>query len=165
MEIKIYWFNQWCNFYLKSLGWKRIDERKIKVSDGVYRLTYYRTIEGVMVYTYGFMENDKGKRPGHGGEWSSRPEQINKIFNKKIMDVALKEKGDSGCYYSFAVDQSWMLSQLAPGKFKVHENDGKLTLTDPIKCEAFDKLVKIDHWPEIDVEANIVPTILGKIKV
>lgn len=92
---KLCWYNQRWNVYLKSEGgyskWGApIETKTIEDNGGVYRLTKYN-VEGLDIFTYGYLTKDLKQRPGHGGEWSSSCQQINSVFNTNLTEIGLDQ--------------------------------------------------------------------------
>lgn len=106
MEIKFIRINEPYEPYITVGSYEKVSEVFLEVGDGKYRLTSYKTDEGLWLYTYGFMAKDSKHRPGHGGEWSSRPAIINGVFDVDLVgvNVVLKEHGDK-IYVVMAMDR------------------------------------------------------------
>jgi hypothetical protein len=107
MEIKFIRINEPYEPYITVGSYEKLSTIGFKVDGGEYRLTSYKTDEGLWLYTYGFMAKDPKHRPGHGGEWSSRPAIINGIFDTDLVgvNVASKAYDDGEAYYVMAMDR------------------------------------------------------------
>jgi hypothetical protein len=92
MKLKIDFFNGHENFRLENLnltGEVAIKTLRDEDRGGTWRLTTHYTDGGVNVYSFGFLTDDLNERPGHGGEWSSRCEIINKVFDENLTECAI----------------------------------------------------------------------------
>jgi hypothetical protein len=78
-------YNDWCKN--PELTTARRDEG---THTGEYRLRKYEHPE-IPVYDFGFWTDEPKLRPGHGGEWSSNSEAINKVFGTNLLEIALDQ--------------------------------------------------------------------------
>lgn len=101
-HIKFTRVNEWFepSFRVKSL--KQLSETLVKTSTGVARLTRYTSNKGVEFYSFGVLSSDIGNRPGHGGEWSSNAEFINKVFGVDLISCVVE---DAEGKYAMAVSK------------------------------------------------------------
>lgn len=92
MKIKLCWFNQHWNVYLYSpkgdRSWEIIEVTHKDQDGGMYRLTKYN-VDGETIYTFGLLTHDLKARPGHGGEWSSNPQNINRVFGLNLIHIGM----------------------------------------------------------------------------
>jgi hypothetical protein len=92
MKLKIDFFNGHENFTLVNVNLTGEDATKTLRDEerkGTWRLTTHYTDAGVNIYSFGFLTDDLNSRPDHGGEWSSRCEIINKVFNENLTECGV----------------------------------------------------------------------------
>lgn len=92
MKLKIDFYNGYENFALENINVTGEVSIKTLHDDrrgGKWRLTTHSTDAGVNVYSFGFLPDDVNDRPGHGGEWSSRCEIINQIFDVNLIQCVI----------------------------------------------------------------------------
>lgn len=92
MKLKIDFFNGYENFKLENINVTGEVSTKTLYddsSDGQWRLTTYSTDAGINVYSFGFLPDDVNERPDHGGEWSSRCDIINQVFDVNLTECAI----------------------------------------------------------------------------
>jgi hypothetical protein len=70
---------------------EKVDEKFVEKPEQRFRLTTFVDELGNKFYDYGLWYKDASQRPGHGGEWSSNPTTINRIFGVHIMECAVKD--------------------------------------------------------------------------
>lgn len=90
MKLRINFYNGYENFGLEEIQVTgEVSTKTLRANKGTWRLTTYSTDAGVNVYSYGFLTDDLNERPGHGGEWSSRCEIINQVFDVNLMECSV----------------------------------------------------------------------------
>lgn len=143
MTIKLCYFNEHWNIYMYSKPeyrdeWVKniIDTTVIPFSEGLesgeYRLRQYSHPEIPCLYSFGIWYYEPKRRPGHGGEWSSRSEVVNPVFGKDLYEVALDQR-------SIAVSLKWLKEQLG---------DGVIWSPYPIWGEVITSVVGEDNIPD-----------------
>lgn len=111
MQIKLCYFNQHWNIYFYTEGgydsWMNDPEQKVITDEtGEYRLrTYQHPV--IPIYSFGYMYNEenKSRRPGHQGEWSSNSTAINPVFGVNLYEVGVDN-------ISVAVPMDWLKAVL-----------------------------------------------------
>lgn len=97
MTLKLCYFNQHWNIYFYSkqgIRWedwsKNPEVSTVDTEEGQFRLRKYNHPE-IPVFSFGlWLYNPKG-RPGHGGEWSSNSQSINREFDTNLLEIALDQ--------------------------------------------------------------------------
>jgi len=99
MQVKLCYFNQHWNIYLYTTDDSKYGEydlwsnnpsiKTINADHGEYRLRQYLHPAGIPVFSYGLFAHDPKQRPGHGGEWSSNTNTINRVFSTTLLEAAL----------------------------------------------------------------------------
>lgn len=113
MQIKACYYNQHWNIYLfvkdEEKWWEKstatVKPAPIENGEGEIRLRKHTHTEIPCLYTFGIYYNERGKRPGHGGEWSSNPKFINSTFGLDLMDTSINN-------ISCAVSRKWLKEQI-----------------------------------------------------
>lgn len=90
MKLRINFYNGYENFGLEEIKVTgEVLTKTLRANKGTWRLTTYSTDAGVNVYSYGFLTDDLNERPGHGGEWSSRCDIINQVFDVNLTECSV----------------------------------------------------------------------------
>lgn len=100
MKLLYCYFNQCFNLYITTDGMEEVGSEFTTTKEGIFRLTEYKDNAGNTFYTFGLKAF--GVQPGHGGEWSSRPAVINRVFGTELAGVAVTYKANGG-YVSMAM--------------------------------------------------------------
>lgn len=97
LSVRFVYFNRQWNVYINSLPRVDFPQEPFNITEveredktGKYILREWHA-EGLPfpIWNYGFWYYDeyKTRRPGHGGEWSSRTSIINEMFGSSIMEI------------------------------------------------------------------------------
>jgi hypothetical protein len=96
--------------------------RTKRVDGGEMRLrTYSTSVAGLSVYGFGVYRDDPMNRPGHGGEWSSRPSIVLEEMGVHLVEIATE--GGSWFYVSLDVakDMAKALGITLSSKWKTND--------------------------------------------
>lgn len=79
--------NGFTRYSIEGVTFKAKSDRLIKDGHRTWRLTTHETEEGIILYSFGV--TDERNPPGHGGEWSSRADVINDVFDCNLFDIVV----------------------------------------------------------------------------
>lgn len=92
IRVRFSWYNDKWNMSLETSGYDDVGAgdiiHKVETDEGEYRLRKH-PFKFFTVYSFGFMYNKASRRPGHGGEWSSREGVINPIFGTNLVGTSI----------------------------------------------------------------------------
>jgi hypothetical protein len=126
MLIKAEYYNSHWNIFIHSKSnrsmsvfkdWiEKETEQVIPYDDeGEFRLRTYSHPEIPCLHSFGLYLFDAKQRPGHGGEWSSRTQIINHIFDVNLMECAVDG-------IAMAVDRQWLKDLLGDNAKWAHND-------------------------------------------
>lgn len=92
----------------------------------ILNIRNYGTFAELDIYTFGVFCEDRRERPGHGGEWSSRPGVIHQYHPLRLIGVVI-----GSCQYFCTVESmKKLLAKILPGySVIVDPNNDELSYT------------------------------------
>lgn len=119
LKVSLKYFNQRWNVYVTSPD----PYQKMELVSTLHKRNNYQTGEwrlrmhkfaglSIPLYSFGILDDEVSRRPGQGGEWSSRSSVVNAVFNSEIMEIAF----DS---WACAMDRKDVAKLVAPVGFDV----------------------------------------------